>query len=125
VGGEDLVAVITARMKGWQTRTFTEKTCEHHRKMGTSSHRSLMVTFRGGYHDYLMGVDVVWQFFRSIYQMTGKPFVIGGGVLLAGYLWAFVKRAERPVSKELVEFRKKEQMYRLRNFFKKIISLQG
>lgn len=31
-GGIDHVAVITARMKGWKTRTFTDKICLHHRK---------------------------------------------------------------------------------------------
>jgi glycosyltransferase involved in cell wall biosynthesis len=125
VGGIDLVAVLTARMKGWQTRTFTEKTCEHHRRMWTGMYRGLMVTFKGGYHDYLMGVNPVWQFFRSIYQLTGKPFFVGGFVLFVGYFWAMLTRAERLVSKELVEFRRKEQMARLRNIFKKIILLQG
>ncbi len=125
VGGIDLVAVITARMKGWQTRTFTERTCEHHRKMWTGVHRGLMVTFKGGYHDYLMGVDPVWQFFRSIYQMTRKPFVIGGFVLFVGYSWALMTRAERPVSKELVVFRKKEERHRLKNFFRRLLFLEG
>src|SRR4030042_1692455 len=46
VGGIDLVAVLTARMKGWQTRTFTEKTCVHHRKTQSGRHTSLMATFR-------------------------------------------------------------------------------
>lgn len=124
VGGIDLIAVLTARMKGWQTRTFTEKTCEHHRKMGSANHRNLMVSFRGGYHDYLMGVDVVWQFFRSFYQTSKKPFVFGGCFILAGYLWAMLTRAERPVSKELVEFRKKEQRRRLKEFFAKLL-IQG
>ena len=125
VGGIDLIAVLTARMKGWEARTFTEKTCQHHRKMRTGVHRGLMVAFTGGYHDYLMGVDPIFQLFRSVYQMTRKPFVVRGFVLFAGYLWALVKRAERPVSRELVEFRKKEQMSRLKNFFKNIIFLQG
>src|SRR5438046_5752316 len=33
-GAIDWVAVTTARMKGWQTRTFTEKVCFHHRELG-------------------------------------------------------------------------------------------
>ena len=37
-GGVDHIAVITARMKGWKTRTFTEKVCLHHRAMGTAQH---------------------------------------------------------------------------------------
>lgn len=34
-GGIDWTAVTTARMKGWKTRTYTEKTCIHHRPIGT------------------------------------------------------------------------------------------
>src|SRR5271166_6123582 len=47
-GGVDLVAVLTARMNGWQTRTFLEKTCTHHRTMGTAKHGALRAAFNGG-----------------------------------------------------------------------------
>ena len=115
VGGIDLIAVTNARMKGWQTRTFTEKSYQHHRKMGSEIHRNLTCAIKGGYHDYQMGVNVVWQFFRSAYQMTNKPFVVSGCVLLTGYLWAMITRTERLVTEEFVAFRKKEQMSRLKN----------
>ena len=35
-GGIDWVAVTTARMKGWKTRSFDERVFHHHRKMGTA-----------------------------------------------------------------------------------------
>jgi len=123
-GGIDLLAVLTARMKGWETRTFLEKTCIHHRKMGMGMHNGLMVAFRGGYHDYLMGVHPLWQFFRSIHQMRSRPIVVHGNVLLAGYLWALVIRADRLVSREIVDFRKKEQMGRLRKYFRRFLFLR-
>ena len=119
VGGIDLVAVISARMKRWQTRTFTEKTCKHHRKMGTGMRSGLMILYKGGHHDYLMGVNAVWQFFRSIYQMTRKPVILGGTVLFAGYISAIVTGAQPLVPKEMVSFRRREQMRRLRHFFRK------
>jgi len=118
-GGIDLAAVLTARMKGWQTRSFTEKWCDHHRKMGTANDRSLMAVFRGGFHDYLMGGHPLWQVFRSVYQMGRRPYAIGGSVLLAGYFWAAAKRAEKLILPELVSFRRKEQMRRLRDFLGK------
>ncbi len=124
VGGIDLVAVLTARMKGWQTRTFTEKICVHHRKTQSGKHSSLKRIFRSGWHDYLMGGNPIWQCFRSIYQMSKSPLVIGGGALLAGYLWAMVTRAERPVPKELVKFRSKEQMRRLGQFFRTALTVR-
>jgi biofilm PGA synthesis N-glycosyltransferase PgaC len=116
VGGIDLAAVLTARMKGWQTRSFTQKCCEHHRKMGTANHSNLMIAFNGGYHDYLMGGHPVWQFFRSVYQMRRRPVVIGGCVLLTGYLWAAMTRAQKVVSEDLVKFRRSEQIQRLRKY---------
>lgn len=121
VGGIDLIAVITARMKGWDTKTFTEKTCVHHKKTQSGKHTSITALFRSGYHDYLMGGHPVWQIFRAAYQMSNKPLFIAGFVLFAGYFWAMVSRAERPVSNELVEFRRKEQMYRLRKFLRGLV----
>jgi len=117
VGGIDLVAVTTARMKGWQTRTFAEKASVHHKKTQSGKHSSLREIFKSGYHDYLMGGHPIWQIFRSIYQMKRSPVLVGGTVLLAGYSWAMLTWAEKPVPLELIEFRRKEQMCRLKRFF--------
>ena len=46
--------------------------------------------------------------------MTRKPYVVGGLLLLAGYLGALVRGVERPVSPALVQFHRSEQMQRLR-----------
>jgi hypothetical protein len=121
-GGIDVVAVLTARMKGWQTRTFPEKTCVHHRAMGTATANYFSSNFRLGQKDYVLGRHPVWQMFRSIYQMKHKPLFIGGATLLMGYLWAALKRTERPVPRELIAFQRTEQMQRLRKFLSGIIS---
>ena len=117
-GGIDLVAVITARMKGWQTRTFLEKTYFHHRKMSSAKHSALGIAFDGGRTDYTHGCDPIWEIFRSIYQMTRPPIVLGGILGLAGFFWAMVTRTEKVVPTEFVQFRKVEQMRRLRDFFR-------
>lgn len=123
VGGVDLVAVVTARMMGWETRTFTEMICHHHRKMGTGQGARLMVSFKGGYHDYLMGVHLLWQIIRSGYQMTRRPVFIGGALLFAGYLWAGLCRVERLVSPELAAYRGREQMGRLKKFMRDLLRI--
>ena len=93
-GGIDVAAVLSARMKGWQTRTFPEKMCLHHRTMGTASHGGAKASFRLGVKDYTLGRHPVWQFFRAFYQMTRPPLILGGALLLAGYFWAMMKRTE-------------------------------
>ena len=115
-GGIDHIAVLSARMKGWKTRTFTERTCLHHRGIGSAQHSAVMTRFRDGISDYALGGHPLWELFRTIYQMTKRPRVVGGLMLGAGYVWASVRRVERPISRELVQFRRREQMQRLRRF---------
>jgi biofilm PGA synthesis N-glycosyltransferase PgaC len=114
----DHIAVISARMKGWKTRTFTEKVCLHHRQMGTARNSALIARFRNGRKDYVIGNHPMWELCRAAYQMTKKPMVLGGLMLVSGYVWALIRRVERPVSPELVAFYRREQMQRLKRFFK-------
>jgi poly-beta-1,6-N-acetyl-D-glucosamine synthase len=114
-GGIDWIAVTTARMKGWRTRTFVEKVCRHHRPMGTATAgTTLRACYQLGRQDYFLGGHPFWQVFRAGFQMTRKPYVLGGLLVLAGYLGALARRVERPVSPELVRFHRREQMQRLR-----------
>lgn len=113
-GSIDHIAVITARMKGWKTRTFTDKVCLHHRAIGTAQHGTLASKFKYGAKDYRMGNHPAWELFRAAYQMTKRPFVVGGLALFSGYLSALFKQGERPVSAELVAFHRREQMRRLK-----------
>lgn len=124
-GGIDWTAVTTARMKGWQTRTFTERTFVHHRSMGTGTGTLLGSRFRFGKQDYYLGAHPLWEFFRSLYHMKNKPVVIGGLFLLSGYFWGFIIRVERPISSELVAFRRREQMQKFRILFRSMLGFQA
>jgi poly-beta-1,6-N-acetyl-D-glucosamine synthase len=121
-GGVDHIAVLTARMKGWQTRTFTEKICLHHRDIGSASHGTWKAKYKIGTLDYALGGHPLWELFRTAYQMTRKPYVLGGILVLAGYAWAAVRQEKRPVTDDLVEFRRREQMQRLRKFLVTVIA---
>ena len=112
-GGIDWIAVTTARMKGWRTRTFVDRVCMHHRPMGTASVGKFRASFRLGRQDYYLGGHPLWQIFRASYQLTRKPYLLGGVALFAGYFWAWIRVVQRPVSRELIQFHQREQMQRL------------
>jgi glycosyltransferase involved in cell wall biosynthesis len=116
-GSIDHVAVISARMHGWQTRSFTEKVCTHHREMGTAQQGILKSRFKYGLKDHRIGNHPLWEAFRVVYQMTQTPRLMGGFALGIGYIWATVRRFERPVPRELVEFHRREQLSRLKKKF--------
>jgi glycosyltransferase involved in cell wall biosynthesis len=115
VGTIDCIAVISARMKGWKTRTFTDMVCMHHRKVGTAQCGPLRARYNAGVMDYTMGNHPVWQAFRMVYQMTQKPFVTRGLAIGAGYYWSMLRRKQRAVPNEMVKFLRREQMQRLKN----------
>jgi glycosyltransferase involved in cell wall biosynthesis len=123
-GGIDWVAVTTARMKGWKTRSFSDHVYNHLRKMGTEGTNVLGSRFHYGKKDYFLGGHPLWQVFRSTFQMTKKPYIAGGAALLAGYVWAWATM-KKQVPAELERFHRAEQMNRLKGIFNKRSRARG
>jgi poly-beta-1,6-N-acetyl-D-glucosamine synthase len=121
-GGIDWVAVRTARLKGWQTRSFCDKLFYHHRPMGATEANTWKARFDYGRKDYFLGNHPFWQVFRVSFQMMKRPYVVGGLLLLSGYFYSFASRMQRPVTPELLTFHRREQLERLKqlllHFFK-------
>jgi glycosyltransferase involved in cell wall biosynthesis len=116
-GGVDWIAVMTARMKGWNVRAFPEKRFHHHRPMGTAERGRVAAMFSYGEKDYYLGGSPLWEICRAAYQMTKPPYAAGGMSLLLGYGWAGLTRVPRAVSPELMRFHRGEQMRKLRAVF--------
>jgi hypothetical protein len=111
-GGIDWIAVTTARMKGWKTRSFPEKRFHHYRALGTAGRTGMAASFSYGEKDYYLGGSPIWQFFRVTYRAAKQP--VDGVAVLAGYCWAALRRAKRTVSPELMRFHRREQMKKLK-----------
>jgi glycosyltransferase involved in cell wall biosynthesis len=123
-GGIDWIAVTTARMKGWKTRSFREKFFFHYRSLGTAERSLLASNFSYGEKDYYLGGHPLWEVFRVVYRATKKPYLLGGLALFSGYVSAFLRRMERPVSEELMRFHRQEQMKKLRAISKALLSFK-
>jgi hypothetical protein len=120
-GGEDWMAVTTARMMGWKTKSFREKCFIHHRPRGSAAHGILASSFSYGQQDYYLGGHPLWQLFRTAYQATRRPYIIKGLALGLGYCWAFVCRMPRAATPELMAFHRKEQMVKLKIILKSML----
>jgi biofilm PGA synthesis N-glycosyltransferase PgaC len=123
-GGIDWMAVTTARMMGWRTRSFREKSFFHYRSLGTAERGRLASSFSYGEKDYYLGNHPVWQVFRVAYRMRNKPYLVDGIALGSGYLWALLRRIKRPVSDDLMRFHRKEQMQKLRAILKSLVTFK-
>lgn len=123
-GGIDWIAVKTARMKGWKTRSFKEKSFFHHRPLGTAERSVLAASFSYGQKDYMLGAHPLWQLFRVAYRMTKRPYILDGLALGLGYVSAALRRVHRPVSQELMTFHRREQMRKLRTILRLVLAFK-
>ena len=121
-GGIDWIAVTTARMKGWKTRSFPEKRFHHYRSLGTAGKSNWAASFSYGEKDYYLGGSPLWQLCRVVYRATKQP--TDGLALLSGYCWGAIRRIERPVSSELMRFHRREQTNKLRAIFRGLLRFQ-
>jgi len=113
VGGVDWIAVTTARMNGWKTRAFREKSFFHHRMQGTAKRGAIAAMFFAGQKDYFLGKHPLPQLFRVLYRLTKRPIVFGALALLLGYSWAMLLRKKRPITQKLMQFRRREDIAKL------------
>jgi biofilm PGA synthesis N-glycosyltransferase PgaC len=123
-GGIDWIAVQTARLKGWKTRSYREKSFFHHRPLGTADRGVLAASFSYGQKDYFLGGHPLWELFRVSYRMTKWPYLVDGLALGLGYSLAAVRRLKRPVSNELMAFHRREQMRKLKAIVKRVLTLK-
>jgi len=123
-GGIDWIAVTTARMEGWKTRSFRERCFYHYRPMGTAGRSEFGAAFLYGHKDYCMGAHPLWQLFRVTYRMVKRPYLIAGFGLGLGYAWAVLQRAEHPISRKLIKFYRREQMQKLGVILRSLVTFK-
>jgi poly-beta-1,6-N-acetyl-D-glucosamine synthase len=120
-GGIDWIAVMSARMKGWRVQSFPEKRFHHYRTLGTAQKTALGASFQYGERAYYLGGSPIWHVCRCLYRMTKRPFLFGGSALLAGYVYAAIRRTKRPVSREMIRFHRREQLQKLGTIFATVL----
>ena len=123
-GGIDWIAVTTARMKGWKTRSFREKSFFHHRHLGTAERSKLASSFSYGEKDYYLGNHPVWELFRVAYRMSKRPYLVDGLAVGLGYASAGVRRIHRPISHDLMHFHRKEELRKLKAILKSVLAFK-
>lgn len=123
-GGIDWIAVVTARMRGWKTQSFRERSFFHHRHLGTAERGRVASSFSYGEKDYYMGGHPLWEIFRVAYRMTKKPYLVSGCALGVGYVWAWFVRTPRAVSEEFVRFHQAEQITKLKTILLSVLTFK-
>ena len=86
-----------ARMAGYRTASLPDPELRiiHLRLMGSSDRNVYRGRLRWGRGQWFMGSSVPYVLASGLFRMREKPFLIGGALIIAGYLHAAIRRMPR------------------------------
>jgi len=116
VGGEDTIAAVSARMKGWEVSAFPELKIYHHKK-GSDVRGALRERFRDGAAGFAVGSHPVFEILKSVRRIGQRPFGISALVRLAGFCSQYCLGVERVVDGDFVKYLRGDQLKRIKWLF--------
>ncbi|MGZ5010106.1 MAG: glycosyltransferase [Methylobacter sp.] len=111
-GGEDWLAQLDAKAKGWEVKAFSELPIYHYRPTSSAGGRWKGL-FRLGMMDASFGSHPIFELFKCARRVVEPPFFISSIIRFAGYIWWNISRRSPLLSAEKVSYLRKEQMTRL------------
>ena len=93
----DGIVYHRCRMAGWRTQSYrdSEVIIHDHRLMGSSFKSVYHGRIRWGWGQYFMGTHPLYVLAVGVYRMRERPFVVGGILIVLGYLKGWVTRTPR------------------------------
>lgn len=110
--GWDHVDEVTARMKGWETKSYPDYKLLHHRVMG-SRFGVLKGNMRHGHADYITGYHPVYFLAKTFYRLFSRPFITGSIASFLGFSRNYFFHGKRVVNREFIRFYRNEQLGKL------------
>lgn len=119
----DGIDVHTARMMGWHTKSFDAPQARliHHRLMGSSDKNVYRGRLRLGRGIYFMGYHPLYALASAVFRMREKPFVIGGILIMVGYVKAALQGVERYDNPAFIRYLQDWQMGELKARLRKLL----
>ena len=99
--------------QGWKTRNIESLLVEQARGTG-KEYGSLVESYKMGVKSHIMGYSWPYLIAKSIFQMTRAPFLIGGILILVGFIISKIIRVENMGNKDVMKNLRKFQRKRLK-----------
>jgi hypothetical protein len=113
-GGPDWYACVSARLKGWEVRSFPDLHVRHHKPTLTAEGK-LRGGFRQGQMDYSLGSSLPFEAFRCLARAR-RPYGVQYSLCrFAGFVSGYITRERRPVSEEFMQQLRREERLKLRH----------
>ena len=112
-GGEDAIAEIKAKMKGWEVQSYPGIKVLHHRHTGLGQGNRIKASFNNGMLEYSYRYLLIFEMIKFLYRIPEKPFFLSSFSRLCGFLWALITRVEQSLPDDIVRYIREDQKKRL------------
>lgn len=110
--GWDTYDEVTANMRGWRTRSFSDVPIIHHRPTGTAE-GVWWGLVKDGNADYIVGYHPLFFSAKCLRRLFKRPIVLGSLGLAYGFIKSYFTRAPRVQNKEFVDYIRSQQLRKL------------
>lgn len=122
IPGWDLADLLSAQMKNWETRCFSEYKILHYRGTGTRRTDITSGRFLLGRFHFRYGYGPFYTLTKSLYHLGENPIILGGVSIFTGYLYAAIRNEDRLFEKDMRRFLRNKQSNYLKQKFKSIFT---
>lgn len=113
-GGWDALTCAVARLRGYETRLFTDLVVDHHKPRNIAHGGNLRRRWQLGIRDYGLGYHPLFELLKCCGKLHHSPYILGAAAWWFGYCSALLQRRARMIPVEIAEFVRREQLARLR-----------
>jgi glycosyltransferase involved in cell wall biosynthesis len=110
--GWDTLDEVKANMKGWSTRTFHDLHVIQRKQTGEAD-GCWRNSFKNGRANYIVGYDPLFMFLKCVKRSFGRPLLIDGLGLAAGFCTAYVRGLPQATDRRLIRYLRAQQRRRL------------
>jgi glycosyltransferase involved in cell wall biosynthesis len=111
-GGSDGLAVLMAKMKGWEVRSFDDLEVQHHRPT-SSADGQLRGAFNRGRCEAAFGYHPLFAMFKCARRFSFRPLILGSLMSLAGFLTYKAKGGTPVIPQDALSFLRRTQRERM------------
>ncbi len=117
VGGLDSLAERMARMRGWETRAFSDLKVYHHKPVDSATARTAVrKAYRAGLTEYHIGTTPLFAVAKAVRRWRDHPTAASVVIRLLGYFVSCFRQVKRDAPPELVAYLKSEQRAALKGW---------
>lgn len=117
LGAIDTVAETTAKMKGWDVKTFSSLIAYHQGSIGHKNMNLFLYKYKKGQREYSIGSHPLFIVFKYSFRLFEHPLFLGSIAIFCGYYFSLFTKKPILTNPSFVKYLRHSQLLKLKHSF--------